>query len=65
MTKTEQAFVSLAIRIVVIGVIAILDYTIKNLTSFGLPDATITVPVIGLVLSESDTWLVNWQAANP
>ena len=56
---------SLGIRLVVIGLIAILDYAVKNITSFGLPDASVTVPVIGLILSEADTWLVNWEGTQP
>ena len=67
MTKKEQAFVSLVIRLVVIGAIAILDYLSKALTSgaLQLPDPTVTVPVLGLIVSEADTWLVNWNGTQP
>lgn len=63
MTKTQQAFISLGIRVLVIGIVAMLDFIIKNLTSFGLPDANVTVPILGLIFSEADTWLVNWEGA--
>lgn len=65
MTKIQQAFVSLGIRLGVIAAIAILDYLIKNITNIGLPDALLTVPVLGMILSEADTWLVNWEGTNP
>jgi hypothetical protein len=65
MSKIAQAIVSLLIRLVVIGILAILDYAIKNITTFGLPDATITVPVLGLILSEADTWLIAWNGKQP
>ncbi len=65
MTKSEQAFLSFAIRIIVIGAIAILDYISKSLGGWNLPDATVTVPLLGLIVSEADTWLINWESANP
>ena len=67
MTKTEQALLSFGIRVVVIGAIAILDYLSKSLTSgaLQLPDPTLTVPVLGLLVSEADTWLVNWEGTQP
>lgn len=65
MNKTTQAFISLGIRVVVIGVVAALDFLIKNITTVGLPDPTITVPIVGLILSEADTWLVNWEGTQP
>lgn len=61
MSKTQQAFISLGIRLGVIAAVAVLDYLVKNLTGIGLPDATVTVPVLSLVLSEADTWLVNYE----
>ena len=65
MSKTQQAFVSLGIRIVVIAAVAIVDYLVKNVTSLGLPDPTLTVPLVGLILSEADTWLVNYEGTLP
>ena len=65
MTKSEQALLSFGIRVVVIGAVAVLDYLVKNITSIGLPDAGVTVPVVGLILSEADTWLVNWEGTQP
>ncbi len=64
MTKTEQAIVSFVIRGLVIGCIAFLDYISKSLSSgaIQLPDPAITVPILGLIVSEADTWLVNWNA---
>jgi hypothetical protein len=65
MTKTEQALLSFGIRVVVIALVAALDFLIKNITTIGLPDPNITVPIVGLVLSEADTWLVNWEGTQP
>jgi len=65
MSKTQQAIVSLAIRVGVIAAVAVLDFLVKNLTSIGLPDASLTVPVVGLILSEADTWLVNYEGTLP
>ena len=67
MTKSEQALLSFGIRVVVIGAIAILDFVSKSLTSgaLQLPDPTFSVPILGLLVSEADTWLVNWEGTNP
>ena len=65
MSKQKQALVSLLIRIVVIMVLAGLDFVIKNITTIGLPDPAVTVPLLGLMLSEADTWLVNYEGTLP
>jgi len=63
MTKTNQALLSLLIRVVVIGVVAALDFIVAGLSngSVQLPIPAVLVPVLGLILSEADTWLVNWE----
>jgi hypothetical protein len=65
MTKTQQALLSLGIRLGVIAAVAVLNFISAGLTNgtLQLPIPAILVPVIGLIISEADTWLVNWQAA--
>ena len=63
--KVIQSLVSFGIRVLVIAAVAGLDYVIKNISSVGLPDPGITVPLVGLVLSEADTWLVDYEAKWP
>jgi hypothetical protein len=65
MPKTQQAIVSVLIRVFVIAALAVLDYLIKNLTTIGLPDPGLTVPFLGLILAEADTWLVNYDGTLP
>ena len=66
MTKFQQALVSFGIRIVVVGAVAAINYAVSSLSSGAvqLPDGTVTVPILGLLLSEADTWLVNWEKNN-
>ncbi len=63
MSNFKQALVSLSIRLVVIAAIAVLDYVSASISSgtFQLPLPSVVVPVLGLIVSEADTWLVNWQ----
>jgi hypothetical protein len=67
MTKTQQAFLSFVIRVGVIAAVAVLNFVSAGLTNgnLQLPIPAVLVPLIGLVLSEADTWLVNWQTTNP
>jgi hypothetical protein len=66
MTKSQQALVSFAIRIVAIAAVAVLDYVSAGLSNgtFQLPLPAVFVPIIGLVVSEADTWLVQWEKTN-
>lgn len=67
MTKTQQALLSFFIRVGVIAAVAVLNFITAGLTNgtLQLPIPAVLIPLIGLVLSEADTWLVNWQTANP
>lgn len=66
MNKYLQAALSLAVRVVVIGAVAGLDFLAKQVSggAVQLPDPTITIPIVGLVISEADTWLINWEKVN-
>ena len=64
LNKFGQALLSLGIRIAVIGAVAGLDYLMKVYTGFNLPDPAFTIPTLGLIISESDSWLVQWEKEN-
>lgn len=62
LTKLGQASLSLGIRVLVIGALGGLDYLSKTYTGWQV--TPVLVPIIGLVLSEADSWLVTWETAN-
>lgn len=61
LSKFGQACLSLGIRVVAVGAVAGVEYLLKIYTTFGLPDPVLTVPLLGGVLAEADTWLVKWE----
>jgi hypothetical protein len=66
LSKLGQALLSLGIRVAVIAAVAVVNYLIAGLSNgtITLPDPALTVPALGLVLSEADSWLVTWEKAN-
>jgi hypothetical protein len=66
MSKIQQALLSLAIRCAVIAAVAVVNYLITAFSSgvITLPLPVVTIPTVGLLLSEADTWLVNWEKSN-
>jgi hypothetical protein len=64
MTKLEQALVSLGIRLAVLCGLVIVNFIISSISGWGIPDPAITLPVASLILSEADTWLVDYAQAN-
>ncbi len=63
-SKFQQSLLSLVIRVVVIAAVAGLDYLLKVYTTFQLPDPAFSIPALGLILSEADSWLVQWEKEN-
>jgi len=66
MSKLQQALVSLGIRIAVIAGLAILDFVSVSLTNgtLQLPYPAVSITLIGLLVSEADTWLVNYAGTH-
>ncbi|MFZ0685357.1 MAG: hypothetical protein WAM89_07415 [Terriglobales bacterium] len=64
MTKLQQALTSLGIRLAVLCGLVVLNFIISSISGWSVPDPSVTLPVLSLVLSEADTWLVDYAKAN-
>ena len=66
LSKLKQALLSFGIRVFVFAALLGLDYISAGLSngSVQLPDPALLLPVLTLIISEADTWLVNWSKAN-
>ena len=65
MSNFKQAVVSLLIRCLVIGAVAVVNTLLASYKTISLPDPGLTVPLLGLILSEADTWLVDYEGKLP
>ena len=63
MNKTQQALLSFGIRVIAISAVAAINFISSAFTNgtLQLPVPTVVIPFIGLLISEADTWLVNWN----
>jgi hypothetical protein len=64
MTKFQQALLSLGIRLAVLCGLVIINFIVSSISGWGVPDPAVTLPVASLILSEADTWLVDYADAN-
>lgn len=61
MPKINQAVLSFVIRILCIFIVGGLNAIAHAASGLSLPDAAVTVPLVGLAVSELDTWFVQYE----
>lgn len=67
LSSFKQSLLDIAIKVGATAVVALLNAIVTAATngSLQLPDAALAVPVLGLVVSQLDSYFVQWTGPQP